>query len=205
MITPDRISGNSLGFLFVNQDNEGVRILDAPQAEWKQCFDGVLAFEVLEHIEDDLGALKQWASWIVPGGWIMLSVPAHPSRWNYSDVWAGHVRRYERIGLERVLSEAGLQIERFECYGFPLANLIEPLRAYVYGRDMRTKPSPEKAVDGAWQRTKHSGFDRPLDTEAYFLWSNRLAIPLLRLAMWMQRQFLHTDWGSGYLVVARRL
>ncbi len=188
----------------LNRDNEGVRILDEPEPEWTQCFDVVLAFEVLEHIEDDLGALKQWVSWVVPGGRIMLSVPAHPNRWNAADVWAGHVRRYERAGLEQVLSEAGLEIERFECYGFPLANLIEPLRAYVYGRDMRKKPDPGDTADSAWRRTKHSGFDRPLDAGAYFLWSNPITLPFLRLAVWIQRRFLHTDWGNGYLVLARR-
>src|SRR5262249_40273963 len=40
-----------------------------------QRFDLVCAFEVLEHIEDDAGALDEWAGRLREGGWLVLSVP----------------------------------------------------------------------------------------------------------------------------------
>src|SRR5580658_844251 len=43
-------------------------------------FDLVCAFEVLEHIEDDAQALAEWAGLLRPGGWLLLSVPAHQRR-----------------------------------------------------------------------------------------------------------------------------
>ena len=43
-------------------------------------FDLVCAFEVLEHIEDDVAALKRWRLLLRPGGWLMLSVPAFSRR-----------------------------------------------------------------------------------------------------------------------------
>ena len=44
-------------------------------------FDLVCAFEVLEHIEDDAAAVKDWASRLRPGGWLLLSVPAYQRRY----------------------------------------------------------------------------------------------------------------------------
>ena len=41
----------------------------------------VCAFEVLEHIENDVAAVKEWASLLRPGGWLLLSVPAHQRRY----------------------------------------------------------------------------------------------------------------------------
>ena len=63
-------------------------------------FDLLLAFEVLEHIEDDPGALSAWAAFLRPGGRVLLSVPAHARRWTASDTWAGHYRRYDRTDFE---------------------------------------------------------------------------------------------------------
>src|ERR1051326_6090556 len=46
----------------------------------EERFDAVCAFEVLEHIEDDAAALAEWAGRLRPGGWLLLSVPAHQRR-----------------------------------------------------------------------------------------------------------------------------
>ena len=45
------------------------------------AFDLVMAFEVLEHIEDERGALASWVARVRPGGHLLLSVPAHHRRW----------------------------------------------------------------------------------------------------------------------------
>ena len=44
-------------------------------------FDLICAFEVLEHIEDDAAALKEWTGRLRPHGWLLLSVPAHQHRY----------------------------------------------------------------------------------------------------------------------------
>ena len=44
-------------------------------------FDLVCAFEVLEHINDDGEALEQWREYLRPGGWLLLSVPAHQAQY----------------------------------------------------------------------------------------------------------------------------
>ena len=59
-------------------------------------FDLVCAFEVLEHLEDDVAALTDWHAHVAPGGWLALSVPADPRRFGKADEKAGHYRRYTR-------------------------------------------------------------------------------------------------------------
>lgn len=55
-------------------------------------FDYLFAFEVLEHIEDDIAALTQWAEALRSDGRLLLSVPAHERKYGASDAMVGHVR-----------------------------------------------------------------------------------------------------------------
>ena len=113
----------------INDGSTGVEIFETPQENWSGQFDYLLAFEVLEHIKDDDAALGCWHKWLRPNGVLLLSVPAHMSKWTASDIWAGHVRRYERDQLQQLVESAGFMVDHFESYGFPLANLVDPIRA----------------------------------------------------------------------------
>ena len=64
-------------------------------------------FDVLEHIEDDLGALTRLFKGLKPGGMIYIAVPAYKALWSVEDVHAGHFRRYTRQSLSDVVSLAG--------------------------------------------------------------------------------------------------
>lgn len=176
------------------------RISPAPRAEWEEAFDLVLAFEILEHLEDDAGALRQWQSWVRPGGRLMLSVPARQARWSATDDWAGHLRRYERRDLLALIEAAGLAVERHECYGFPLSNVTETIRGQVHARVLRRaggKPDPEAG-------TERSGTDRGFESRLYPLQTSPPGVALFRLSCWLQDRFLGRELGTGYLVLARR-
>ena len=73
--------------------------------------DTVLAVNVLEHIVDDAGALRRMAASVVPGGNIVLFVPAYPSLYGPHDRAAGHVRRYVPKTLRAAVVKAGLRVE----------------------------------------------------------------------------------------------
>lgn len=100
-----------------------VEALDATQQ-----FDLVCAFEVLEHIEDDAAALKTWAARLRPGGWLLLSVPAHQDRYSASDEFVGHFRRYDREPMRALLEQAGFTGIEIREYGMPLGYLLEGAR-----------------------------------------------------------------------------
>jgi SAM-dependent methyltransferase len=165
---------------------------DLPDA----LFDLVLAFEVLEHIEDEQAALQRFGARIRPGGHLLLSVPAHHRRWGPHDVWAGHVRRYEREELAARLREAGLAVEFVWSYGFPLANWVEPLRERVAARR-----NPSETQMSAAERTARSGVER---SRLERLAGRLVEGPLIAPFCWLQLAFLERDWGNGYLALARR-
>jgi len=72
----------------------------------------VVSYNVLEHIEDHVGALRSMAQLVRPGGRIVLIVPAFMFAMSQVDIATGHVRRYTRKTMRAALTEAGLQVEK---------------------------------------------------------------------------------------------
>lgn len=84
-----------------------------------RCFDRIIASEVLEHIDDDHGALRELSRVLRPGGRLAVTVPAEgPERicWALDDAYhapgaaGGHVRIYRRRELERAVTSVGLRV-----------------------------------------------------------------------------------------------
>ena len=72
--------------------------------------DSCIALNVLEHIEDDCGALRHWAAILPERGSIVLLVPAFPALFGPIDRNLGHYRRYTRRGLRELGARAGLAV-----------------------------------------------------------------------------------------------
>lgn len=72
-------------------------------------FDCAVIINVLEHIKDDVAALRTLAGMLAPGGKACILVPAH--QWLYApiDRRFGHFRRYRRQGLNRAIDDAGMK------------------------------------------------------------------------------------------------
>ena len=87
---------------------------------WGGGFQVISCMEVLEHLPDDVIALRHVAGALAPGGRLFISVPAWQSLWGPQDVAAGHVRRYEPGVLGERLAQAGLKLKRVKCWGGPL-------------------------------------------------------------------------------------
>jgi SAM-dependent methyltransferase len=90
-------------------------------------FDGVVAAEVLEHVDDDRAALSEIHRVLRPGGVLVVTVPVDPFRYDWTDLWAGHRRRYTREGLAERLRAAGFEVERVRSWGFPLSRAFHEL------------------------------------------------------------------------------
>ena len=71
-----------------------------------------VAFNVLEHIPDDVAALRAMGALVRPGGAVILIVPAFPSAMSRFDRAIGHQRRYTRLSLGTALAGAGLRVEQ---------------------------------------------------------------------------------------------
>jgi SAM-dependent methyltransferase len=79
-------------------------------------FDLVCALDVVEHLEDDRAALAACRRLLVPGGHLLLTVPALPLLWGRQDVLSGHWRRYRRRELEQRVREAGFSIRKLTYF-----------------------------------------------------------------------------------------
>jgi SAM-dependent methyltransferase len=75
-------------------------------------FDLVTAFDVVEHMDDDLVGLKEMRRVLRPGGRVLLFVPTFMFLWGLQDDVSHHRRRYRLPELARVLEQAGFKIER---------------------------------------------------------------------------------------------
>lgn len=75
-------------------------------------FDLVTALDVVEHLDDDLGGLREMRRVLRPGGRVLLFVPTFMFLWGLQDDVSNHRRRYRLPELRRVLEQAGFEIER---------------------------------------------------------------------------------------------
>jgi SAM-dependent methyltransferase len=168
-------------------------------------FDLLMAFEVLEHIENDVEALRSWLELLKPGGQVLISVPAHRRRWNITDVLVGHYRRYDRADVEALLCGVGLRIEKVSTIGWPASWFIERTRILAKTVQVRAASVDVDAIShGDSARTQDSGIDRSFETRFFPLYSNPVGRLLLDGAAMIQRRFYDTEWGISYLAAATK-
>jgi len=94
-----------------------------PDFQFDEPFDIALMLDVLEHIEDDRGALESLYQLLSPGGYAILTVPALMSLWSVHDEVNLHFRRYHKRPFRTLLTDAGFTIHKLEplfCWSLPL-------------------------------------------------------------------------------------
>lgn len=86
----------------------------------KQSIPAVGMFDVLEHIQDDIGFLKTLHNLMEPSGRLYITVPAYQALWSVVDEDSGHYRRYGIALLRDVLSRSGFVVEYASYFLSPL-------------------------------------------------------------------------------------
>jgi SAM-dependent methyltransferase len=81
--------------------------------------DCCICLNVLEHIEDDAGALCAMAEIIPRGGRIVLMLPAFPTLYGPIDRNSGHYRRYTKRSVDYLAACSGLAVQRISFMNFP--------------------------------------------------------------------------------------
>lgn len=100
-------------------------------------YDLVAVLDVVEHVEDDVAALKAMARVLKPGGKILITVPAHQWMWSAHDVVNHHKRRYSKATLTAALDKAGLRYTKLRWFNsllFPAA-VAARLAGKLTGKD----------------------------------------------------------------------
>ena len=154
-------------------------------------FDAACAFEVLEHIEDDAGALRAWRERLRPDGRLLMSVPLYQRRYAAADRFVGHFRRYDPEPLGELLRETGYADVKLMTFGFPLGHVLEKSRNLL-ARVAKPAKSQEERTGASGRRFQPTG-RKGAATQA-------LSAPFRIL----QRPFYDTRLGAGLFAVARR-
>lgn len=157
---------------------------DAININFQEQFDGIGAFDVIEHIEQDEKVLQNIHSSLRPNGRVFISVPQYMFMWSQEDDAAYHKRRYTRKELKSKLVNAGFEVEFVTSYMFLLFPLMAISR--IFGSKNKTQ---EKMIEAL-----HPGklMNAILSTFAY------IDILLIRLG-------ISLPWGGSLFVVGRKV
>ncbi len=121
----------------------GSAVYDDPA--WR--FDVITALDVIEHIDDDRGAVASMAEMLKPGGLMVITVPALQLLWDHHDEINHHRRRYSAGGLKRVLTCRGIELLELR-YLFP-SLVIPKLMVRIMNAGRRRKVS-QHGIPAAW-------------------------------------------------------
>lgn len=136
-------------------------VLEMPFPE--DSFDFAVSLDVIEHLEDDLTALKELRRTIAPGGSLLVTVPAYQWLWSGHDEINHHHRRYTRRSLQRVAEAAGWRQARTTYFN----SLLLPAAIVLRVLDRLSTKTTESSLD-LWVPPEPLNWvlERPLAIEA---------------------------------------
>ncbi len=106
-------------------------------------FDLAASLDVIEHLEDDLAALRELRRVVKPGGALLVTVPAYQWLWSGHDEVNHHHRRYTRRSLQRVAEEAGWRQARTTYFN----SLLLPAAILLRVLDRFSRKTTESSLD----------------------------------------------------------
>lgn len=106
-------------------------------------FDLAASLDVIEHLEDDLAALRELRRVVAPGGALLVTVPAYQWLWSGHDEVNHHFRRYTRRSLQRVAEQAGWQQVRTTYFN----SLLLPAAILLRVLDRFNRKTTESSLD----------------------------------------------------------
>jgi SAM-dependent methyltransferase len=116
-------------------------------------FDMFFSSEVLEHIENDSQELSTWSNLLQPQGYILITVPAHPSLYGFSDRKVGHYRRYSKKKIIRLVESSGFKVLSTELVGGVGSFLLLGMQNLVAVREGWSEQTEEAGLSsGRWHQ-----------------------------------------------------
>lgn len=116
---------------------------DARHLPFREEYDVIGTFDVLEHIAEDRAALESIREALVPGGGLIVTVPQHPALWSPTDDYACHERRYTRAELRRKIEITGFTIDRITSFVSLLLPAMVLSRLRSRGTNATYEPTAE--------------------------------------------------------------
>ncbi|MCC7202773.1 MAG: class I SAM-dependent methyltransferase [Nitrospirae bacterium] len=151
-------------------------------------FDAIIAAEVLEHLEEDHKAVREFSRLLRPGGLCLITVPSNQRLWDKWDEMAGHKRRYSREDITRLFTDQSFSVEKIFTWGFPLMRFYHRIVFLMWARHIDKKSGGKISCD---DRATRIGLSR---------WTTLILGNLFRI----DNIFSSLPWGIGMLLVARK-
>ena len=118
-------------------------------------FDLITMLDVIEHIDDDIGVLRQAFELLNPNGRILVTVPAYEFLWSQYDELNHHKRRYVRSRLIEVIRASGFSIEMASYYNtilFPTAFVRRIFERFIRPKNDSTLDLPPPSINRILRR-----------------------------------------------------
>lgn len=165
---------------------------DAAHGVLPQTFDMIAAFDVIEHIEDDVAAISNISRMLVPGGYFIVTVPQHMFLWSKLDEIVMHKRRYARRELLEKLYAQDFEVKKVTSFLFTLFPLMMIAR-------LRDRPTGKSShADG------HPA-DKDLESRTSFPKAiNWIFDKFMRIDEALIRSGVSLPVGGSLLVVAKK-
>jgi SAM-dependent methyltransferase len=144
-------------------------------------FSFVSLLDIIEHADDDLAVLKEAYRVCIPGGAVLVTVPAFRLLWSNHDVAHHHKRRYRLPELKRIGTEAGFIVERITYTNFFIFLPVLIKRTML--------------------STKHNGLESDLAETPALL--NRMLLSLYRLEVFYLGK-ANFPWGVSLLMLIKK-
>ncbi len=159
--------------------------LDATRIPFSNKFDTIGAFDVIEHIEDDVAVLSGIQRSLKSEGYLIVTVPQHQFLWSNLDEFVHHKRRYNRQDLLEKIESVGLKIEYVSSFVFSLFPLMLISRYLEKNKEVSM-----------------SNFDQQVRFNHFTNWFLGF---FMRIDEIMIRLRLSLPWGGSLIVVAKKL
>ena len=121
-----------------------VRSLQLPDRR----FDLVLATDVIEHVDDEMAAIRELRRVLRPGGYLLLTVPAFRLLWGLQDEVSHHKRRYRLHQLLKALDDANLSVRQHFYFNYLL--FLPILAARRLMSIFKIRVASEGEVNAGW-------------------------------------------------------
>ena len=179
---------------------KGVSAQRANIVDVKDKFNSIISIDVLEHIEDDLTAVKHFHKILNKEGRLFILVPS--GRMMKDDTGYGHYRRYSKDAIISLLEECNFKIEFVEMFGFPVLYYARILMNYLYKLKNRDEGMLEDGLLD--ENTLRSSYEHPYDNTIFGRILETLPISkLLSRLLLFQNIFAGGNKGFAVIVVAR--
>ena len=142
-VTGVELSGTSVALARARSAGEVIEgsVLEMPFES--ASFDFAVSLDVIEHLADDLSALRELRRVVAPGGALLVTVPAYQWLWSGHDEINHHHRRYTRRSLQGVAEQAGWETVRTTYFN----SFLLPVAILLRGLDRFSSKTTESSLD----------------------------------------------------------